>query len=58
MRNTGPATFGARVATHQPTQEESGWFFNSPPPAAVGTESEEIIPDDTAGKIQIGPLDT
>lgn len=56
MRNTGPATFGARLASRPLDQEEDGWFFNVPPVLADDNQPEQT--DDTDGLIQIGPLDT
>lgn len=58
MRNTGPTTFGARLAGRPPDQEEAAWFFNVPPAPPRGAPSERTETDDTAGLIQIGPLDT
>lgn len=58
MRNTGPATFGARLVSRTPDQDEAAWFFNVPPAPPCDAESVQPGADDTAGLIQIGPLDT
>lgn len=57
MRNTGPVSFGARLATHSFKVEEVAWFFNVPSAPTGDTEPEQPEADDFAGLIQVGPLD-
>lgn len=57
MRNTGPVTFGARLASHPLKREEGVWFFNVPPESAGDTEPQQPEADNMAAKVQIGPLD-
>ncbi len=57
MRNAPHMTFGARLAGHQFTKEDLAWIFDIPLEVLDDAPPQTTAPDESEGKVQIGPLD-
>ena len=56
-RGAAPPSFATRLSSRQLATGEAAWFFNDPHESAE-RGAPETETNDTAGLIQIGPLDT